>query len=165
MPIMRPSITLSTTTGGVPIFSPLEAPYEGRRMVRSWNDGFAAGLCWENKTPESRRAGFPAWSWAGWNALLDLDAAESLGLWEERGSFVEVFLEQVTNSGVLTVVPLEASISALSSSPDKTLGRSRLVHLSAIPSSYVSRRMIKGFRTSGWTIESIQQHSLCRMGT
>ncbi|RSM02612.1 hypothetical protein CEP52_007866 [Fusarium oligoseptatum] len=34
-------------------------------------NGFVSGLCWTLQSPGTRRPGFPSWSWAGWDGVVD----------------------------------------------------------------------------------------------
>lgn len=86
---------------GVPILSsPRTTPggEQAHRLGRrSCKDGFLHGLCWDINLPGTRRAGFPSWSWTGWQFSVQYspnllkqaedvrsDASESdIGLWAE----------------------------------------------------------------------------------
>lgn len=63
---------------GVPILPPAVKGPKGwpSSIRRPLSDGFLAGLCWQQQAPGHRRAGFPSWSWTGWNIVISQDSEE-----------------------------------------------------------------------------------------
>lgn len=60
---------------GIPILGPLVIHRKamGRDPSRRWPlmEAFLVNLCWKTKGPGPRRAEFPSWSWAGWQAVYE----------------------------------------------------------------------------------------------
>ncbi|KAE8413957.1 FAD binding domain-containing protein [Aspergillus pseudocaelatus] len=60
---------------GIPILGPLVSHRKamGRDPSRSWplTEAFLVNLCWKTRGTGPRRAEFPSWSWAGWQAVYE----------------------------------------------------------------------------------------------
>jgi hypothetical protein len=117
---------------GIPIMPSLTAGPKGgvepaQAAQRSRGEAFAAGLCWRNTAPATRRTMFPTWSWAGWTAPICYPGSECVdGLKLENETRLKVFIEN--KDGSLSDMDEYSDVSLDQGLPDSS---GKFIHVEA----------------------------------
>lgn len=91
---------------------------------------FFSGLCWTLERPSSRRAGFPSWSWTGWNVPVKWGYENYQWQYIRVDNNVQVGVE-LANRRILDW----ELFRQLQATPKSALGLTNFIHISAWTSS------------------------------
>ncbi|KAF5546413.1 ankyrin repeat-containing protein [Fusarium napiforme] len=106
--------------------------------------GFLDGLCWRLEEPARRRAGFPSWSWTGWQGVVARMNEDSTALKQTNGFTINISIIP-GNQGCRVAVPWNRCYDSLrmadDSNPDIRSGQNHVLEITA---SAVTIRLHRG---------------------